>query len=84
MTEEVKTITIENKTYDVASLTEKGVQLVNNAQMIDQVIARHQLDLNIANVAKDRLVAELVTEAVNFKEVVAEAEPVAAEAPAGA
>lgn len=69
-----KTIKIEDKTYDVASLTEKGVQLVNNIQMVDQVISTKQLEANIASVAKDKLVAELVAEAVNFTEVVVQEE----------
>ena len=65
-----KTVKIEDKTYAVDSLTEKGVQLINNISMVDQVVARHRSEMEVASYAKDNLVRELVAEAVNFREVV--------------
>jgi hypothetical protein len=62
-------IKIEGKTYDVKSVTEAGAQIIGNIQKIDGVLSQKQLELNIINIAKAKLVDELVKEAQNFQEV---------------
>lgn len=77
-----KTVKIEDKTYSVESLTEKGIQLINNISMVDQIVARHRSEMEVASFAKDKLVAELVAETPNFQEVVVEEVVTPVEAPA--
>jgi hypothetical protein len=62
-------IKIEGKTYDVKSVTEAGAQIIGNIQKIDGVLSQKQLEINIINIAKAKLVDELVKEAQNFQEV---------------
>lgn len=66
---EIRTIKIEGKIYDVKSITDNGAQIIGNIQKIDEVMSQKQLELNIINIAKAKLVDELVKEAQNFKEV---------------
>ena len=63
------TIKIEGKTYDVKSITDNGAQIIGNIQKIDEVMSQKQLELNIINIAKAKLIDELVKEASNFQEV---------------
>ena len=63
------TIKIEGKTYDVKSITDNGAQIIGNIQKIDEVMSQKQLELNIINIAKAKLIDELVKEASNFREV---------------
>lgn len=66
---EQKTVKIEDKVYAVDSLTEAGANLINNVQAVDQLIARHQFELNVAGTAKAALMEQLIKEAANFTEV---------------
>ncbi len=63
------TIKIEGKTYDVKSITDNGAQIIGNIQKIDELISQKQLELNIINIAKAKLIDELVKEVKNFQEV---------------
>ena len=63
------TIKIEGKTYNVKSITDNGAQIIGNIQKIDEVMSQKQLELNIINIAKAKLIDELVKEASNFQEV---------------
>ena len=63
------TIIIEGKTYDVKSITDNGAQIIGNIQKIDEVMSQKQLELNIINIAKAKLIDELVKEVKNFQEV---------------
>lgn len=63
------TIKIEGKTYDVKSITDNGAQIIGNIQKIDEVMSQKQLELNIINIAKAKLIDELVKEVKNFQEV---------------
>ena len=67
--DEIRTIKIEGKTYDVKSITDIGAQIIGNIQKIDEVMSQKQLELNIINIAKAKLIDELVKEASNFQEV---------------
>ena len=66
--DENRTIKIEGKTYDVKSITDNGAQIIGNIQKIDEVMSQKQLELNIINIAKAKLIDELVKEASNFQE----------------
>ena len=66
---EIRAIKIEGKTYDVKSITENGAQIIGNIQKIDEVMSQKQLEINIINIAKAKLIDELVKEAKNFQEV---------------
>ena len=65
---EIRTIKIEGKVYDVKSITDNGAQIIGNIQKIDEVMSQKQLELNIINIAKAKLIDELVKEASNFQE----------------
>ncbi len=67
---ELRTIKIDDKHYDIKSLTERGTNLISNIQRVDTVIERHQLELSISQLAKAKLLEELVKEVPKFKEVV--------------
>ena len=69
---EIRTINIEGKAYDVKSITDKGAQIIGNIQKIDEVMSQKQLELNIINIAKAKLIDDLVKEARNFQEVPAD------------
>ena len=70
---EIRTIKkIKGKTYDVKSITDNGAQIIGNIQKIDEVISQKQLELNIIDIAKAKLIDELVKEANNFQEVMIE------------
>lgn len=69
---EIRTIKIEGKAYDVKSVTDKGTQLIGNIQKIDEIMSQKQLELNIINIAKAKLIEELVKESSNFREVPAD------------
>lgn len=73
---EIRTIKIEGKTYDVKSVTDKGAQIIGDIQKIDEVLSQKQLELNIVNIAKAKLIDELVKEAQNFQEVQPQAKEV--------
>lgn len=67
---ELKTITIGDKVYDAESITEHGVNVINDLQRVDQVLARQQMDVSITQLAKAKLMEALQAEMVNFVEVV--------------
>ena len=73
---EIRTIKIEGKTYDVKSVTDKGAQIIGNIQKIDEVMSQKQLEINIINIAKAKMIDELVKEAQNFQEVQPQAKEV--------
>jgi len=53
-------ITIKDKTYKVADLSEQAIGLANNIQMIQNEIAHKQTEIGIYNLASDTLIAQLV------------------------
>jgi len=66
---EIKTIKIEGKSYDITSLTELGTNIISNIQKVEEIISRKQLELGVVNLAKAKLIEDLIKEANNFKEV---------------
>lgn len=66
---ELKTINIGDKVYEADSITEQGVNIINDLQRVDQVLARQQLEVSITQLAKAKLMEALQAELPNFKEV---------------
>lgn len=65
-------ITIKDKTYKVADLSEKAIGLANNAQLVQNEIAHKQTEISIYQVAAYTIIAELVAETASLEEVVQE------------
>lgn len=71
---ELKTINIGDKVYEADSITEQGVNIINDIQKVEQVLSRQQLEVSITQLAKAKLMEELQKELPKFKEVEAPAE----------
>lgn len=65
----VKTITIDEKKYDIDSLTQKGTMIISNLQRIDKETEDLQFKISAYQLAKGKLLEELGKEVPNFKEV---------------
>jgi hypothetical protein len=72
---ELKTIAIGDKVYSADSITEQGVNIINDLQRVDQVLSRQQLDISITQLAKAKLIEELDKEKASFTEVEAPEAP---------
>jgi hypothetical protein len=66
---ELKTISLGDKVYEADSITEQGVNIINDLQKVDQVLARQQLEVSITQLAKAKLMEALQEELPKFKEV---------------
>lgn len=77
MSTELQTIKINDKFYDVAQLTEKAANLLNDIKTIDVETNRLNTQAAINKIARDTLVNVLAEEAVNLVEVEAPAEATA-------
>lgn len=66
---ELKTFQIGDKVYDAASITEHGLNIINDIRKVDGKIADKQLTMSIMQLAKAKLIEELTKETANFKEV---------------
>lgn len=66
---EPQTLQIGETIYDVASLTERGVNIINDIRKVEAQIGHHQINVSIAQLAKAKLLEELNTEAVNFTKI---------------
>lgn len=53
-------ITIKDKTYKVADLSEQAIELANKIQTIQNVIANKQTEIGICEVASDSIIAQLI------------------------
>jgi len=69
MADEVKTITIDDKKYDMESLTEKSKSIIANLQRVDQLLTQQQFEVSISQLGRAKLLEELAKEVPNFKEV---------------
>lgn len=77
---ELKTLTIGDKVYEADSITEQGVNVINDIRKVDTELSRLGLQKSIAELAKVKLMEELQKELPKFKEVEAPAEDTAEEA----
>lgn len=62
-------ITIKDKTYKVADLSEKAIGLTNNIQMIQNEIVHKQTEMGIYQISADTLIEQLVVETSELIEV---------------
>jgi purine-nucleoside phosphorylase len=70
---ELKTIQIGDVTYDAASVTELGINIINDIRKVDAKIADKQLTVSIMQLAKAKLIEELEKEKSKFTVVPKEA-----------
>jgi len=73
--EQPKTLVINGTAYLIDSVTEAGERLVQQVQITDNAIHRHQVDLGIAQTAREAFVTELAKEAGNFEVAPEELQP---------
>jgi len=66
---ELKTLTIGDKVYDAESITEKGVNIINDIKKVDGELAKIGLQKSITELAKVKLMEELQKETEKFTEV---------------
>lgn len=71
---ELKTIQIGEVTYDAASVTELGVNIINDIRKVEGKMADHQLTVSIMQLAKGKLLEELDKEKAKFTVVQQEPE----------
>lgn len=57
-----KTVTIDGQTYDAATLSNAVTQQINNLRVVDREIARLQMQLNIAQTARNTYAQALKAE----------------------
>jgi hypothetical protein len=63
---ELKTIQIGETLYDVSTVTEQGVNIINDVRSIDNILSQQQLTVSITQLAKSKMIEELEKEAVKF------------------
>lgn len=68
-----KTITINDESYYIDSITETGKNLVNSIQKIEKIIEQHEIELQIGQMAKAKLFNDLIRETAQFEQVQKEA-----------
>jgi hypothetical protein len=66
---ELKTLTIGDKVYDASTITEMGVNIINDVKKVDQELAHIGLQKSIAELAKVKLMEELQKETEKFTEI---------------
>lgn len=66
---EVQTVTIGEKIYLADSLTEHGVNIINDVRSVETRIKQLQLDVAIADLARGKLMEELQKEVPKFTEI---------------
>lgn len=67
---DVKFVTIDEKKYDVNSLTDKGRAIIINLQRLDVKIEQLQFEVSAFDTARSKLLEELAKEVQHFKEYV--------------
>jgi len=66
---EIQTISIDDKKYDLASVTDLGSNIISNIQKLDSLTNDLQFKLNVNQLARAKLIDELGKEIPKFKEV---------------
>lgn len=74
--EQPKTLVINGTAYLTESVTEAGQRLVQQVQITEGAIQRHQVDLGVAQTAREVFINELAKEAeANFEVAPEELQP---------
>lgn len=63
---ELETLQIGDKVYDASSVTEIGVNIINDVKKVDQELSRIGLQKSITELAKVKLMEELQKEIPKF------------------
>lgn len=73
MTEEVKTITINDKIYKIEDLSKDALNLVNDVTLIQNSIKDKNTEIAVYNIARETLMTELLNEIKDVQSVLVEA-----------
>lgn len=73
MTEEVKTITINDKIYKIEDLSKNALNLVNDVTLIQNSIKDKNTEIAVYNIARETLMNELLNEIKDVQSVSVEA-----------
>lgn len=73
MTEEVKTITINDKIYKIEDLSKNALNLVNDVTLIQNSIKDKNTEIAVYNIARETLMNELLSEIKDLQSVSVEA-----------
>lgn len=60
---------IGDKFYKADSLTKEGAEILQDLKRIEEEIGRRQADVQVAQLARAKLIDELLKESVNFEEI---------------
>jgi len=66
---DIEFVQIGDKKYDIKSVTEQGVTLIEDIEKVDDLIKTQQLQLSVSSLARGALIERLSKESLNFKEV---------------
>lgn len=73
MTEEVKTITINDRIYNIEDLSKDALNLVNDVTLIQNTIKDKNTEIAVYNIARETLMNELLSEIKDLQSVSVEA-----------
>lgn len=73
MTEEVKTITINDRIYNIEDLSKNALNLVNDVTLIQNSIKDKNTEIAVYNIARETLMNELLSEIKDLQSVSVEA-----------
>lgn len=73
MTEEVKTITINDRIYNIEDLSKDALNLVNDVTLIQNTIKDKNTEIAVYNIARETLMTELLNEIKDLQSVSVEA-----------
>jgi len=62
-------VTINDKLYQIESITEHGIKLINTVKKIDEIISIKDIEIKTANIARSTVFDQLIAEAANFTEI---------------
>lgn len=66
---ERKTIAINDVDYYLDTVTEQGRKLINSIQRVEGIIETHQIEAQIAQMAKSKFFDDLIRETTQFEKV---------------
>lgn len=73
MNEEVKTITINDRIYNIEDLSKDALNLVNDVTLIQNTIKDKNTEIAVYNIARETLMTELLKEIAEVNSVPTEA-----------
>jgi len=67
--EDLEFVQIGDKKYDVESISERGVTIIEDIEKVDELIKFQQIQLSVSSLARGSLIERLSEETKNFTEV---------------